>query len=116
MHNKHSVAKLFLAILVVLDLLLLMAAFSPFYINRRSFNRAFTEWYTNPSPQTEAILKQEKSLLRRDIAIMYSIITGLFCLNTVAIVMIWKRIACSRRIKKGKLEPNPNEVHSNHLE
>jgi hypothetical protein len=104
MHNKHRVAKLFLAILVVLDLLLLMAAFSPFYINKRGFNRAFNEWYANPSPKTEAILKHEKSLLRRDVVIMYSIITGLFCLNTMAIIMIWKHIT-GRKLSLSRNQP-----------
>lgn len=88
MHMKRR--KLFLAILVLLELILLAILFLPRFPNSQSFNKAFYEWIKNPSPKTEAIVNKESARLRRADVIFDGVIIALLCLNTIGIIMAWK--------------------------
>lgn len=95
MSMRHK--KIFIIGLLFLEIVLLIMVLSPSHIHRRSAVRAFSEWQSNPSPQTEAIWKRESSRLRRGNAIIDGVIIGLLCLNTIGIVMACKNKLSGKR-------------------
>jgi hypothetical protein len=84
--------KTLLVILVLSELFLLVLAFSPIFIDRRSAAQALVEWRNNPIPENEAAWFQESAAMRREHLITETGIYGLLALNTAAVILLVKRV------------------------
>jgi len=84
--------KALLLILVLSELFLLVLAFSPIFIDRRSAAHALVEWRNNPTQENEAAWLQESAALRHEHLILETGIYGLLALNTTAVILLAKRV------------------------
>ena len=84
--------KLCLAVLLLVELLLLLAAFTPFGIDRPSAARAWHKWKNEPSQKSEDNWNAEKAGLRRETAAFDTIVWILLIVNTGALAITAKRL------------------------
>ncbi len=84
--------KTLLVSLIAIEVFLVLLAFSPVFIDRRSAARAFSEWRNNPTTENKSAWEREAALSRREgYAIDLSIFT-LLAANTVGLIVQIRKI------------------------
>jgi hypothetical protein len=90
--------KTLLIISILSELFLVVLAFSPVFINKRSAAQALVEWHKNPSPENETIWLRESAALRREHLTVEIIIYCLLALNTWGMITLIKRVRRNSKI------------------
>lgn len=83
---------LLFAVLIVIEVFLCILLPAPIFVNDRKYDRAFMNWYTNRTQETEATLKTEGARMGSEKTTLRLLVVGLLVLNTFALYKIGKRI------------------------
>ena len=68
---KRIILGIILGIFLILEIFLIAVVITPQLApNSRSFNRAFVEWYKNPTPETELRKKHLADEVKREVLII----------------------------------------------
>jgi hypothetical protein len=88
--------KTLLIILFFVEVVLVLIAFSPSFIDRKSAMQAFFEWRKNPTAENEAVWLREKTEMNRERQTVEVSIFTLLGLNTIGITALILRIKNAR--------------------
>jgi hypothetical protein len=81
-----------LAVLILAEMVLLLALFSPYGINRQSAARAWHSYRESPSSDTADRWHDERQRLRQHNALLDAFLSVLLLVNTVALGIQVKRL------------------------
>jgi hypothetical protein len=84
--------KTLLIILIFLEVIFALVAFTPIFIDKKSAAQALVEWKNNPTPENEAVWSREATALRRERNIIDISIFTLLAVNTVGLVVLIQKI------------------------
>lgn len=88
MKNKRVI----LLFLLFLEVILISGVTHPILFNSSSFNRAFLEWYENPTPETELRKNQFADRMKREVFIIQTSIWIMLVLNSGLILLMWRKV------------------------
>jgi len=84
--------KMLLLLSVVFEVVLVLLAFSPVFVDRQSAARAFVEWRNNPTPENKSAWDREAVFSRREGYIIDISVCTLFVANTVGMIVLVRKI------------------------
>ena len=84
--------KILLILSILIEVVLLLLAVSPVFIDRKSAARAFVEWRNNPTLENKSTWEREAALLRRERYVTEISIFALLAANTIGLIVLIRKI------------------------
>ena len=84
--------KMLLILLMLMEVILLVLAVSPVFVDRKSAARALVEWRNNPTPENKSTWEREAALSRRERTVTGFFIFALLAANTVGLIVLIRKI------------------------
>jgi hypothetical protein len=84
--------KMLLVLSIVIEVVLVLLAFSPVFVDRQSAARAFVEWRNNPTPENKSAWEREAALSRREGLFIDISVWTLLVANTFGLIVLIRKI------------------------